>query len=166
MTFYIGLCQYCRSEGPAQVFLLMLTWLMAKFGKEERDKWRNVILSYDNMCHLDNLKVAKRPLPLPGDLKYIWNDITKIIDTLHIKNHVDPRCKVKYSPDQVKQENPSYNTMACEQTFAWMSRFKKIVCSMPKVHHHFYLHHMVTRRNKYISLCYKQGRRPIHSCKH
>ena len=56
----------CRSEGPAQVFLLTLTWLLLAFGKESREKWRSLILSYDNMCHLNNLKVAKRDLPLPG----------------------------------------------------------------------------------------------------
>ena len=55
-----------RSEGPAQVFLLVLSWLVAAFGKQKRDDWRKLYLSYDNMCHLDNLKVAKKPLPLPG----------------------------------------------------------------------------------------------------
>ena len=55
-----------RSEGPAQVFLLVLSWLVAAFGNQTRDHWRKLYLSYDNMCHLDNLKVAKKPLPLPG----------------------------------------------------------------------------------------------------
>ena len=55
-----------RSEGPAQVFLLVLTWLAAAFGNLARADGKKIILSYDNMCHLDNLKVAKRPLPLPG----------------------------------------------------------------------------------------------------
>ena len=137
-------------EGPAQVFLLILTWLISAFGDSKRDQWKNVILAYDNMCHVDNLKVAKKELPLPGthmyashafwpsflnttgDLKHIWMDITKIIDTLHIKNHVDETCKLRYNPESIKKENPTFNTMACEQTFAWMSRYKKIVCSMPK----------------------------------
>lgn len=100
-----------------------------------------------------------------GDLKYIWQDVTKIIDSLHIKNHVDPRCKEKYDPQPIKDKNPEFNTMACEQTFAWMSRYKKIVCSMPKTHHHFYIHRMVKRRNAYISYCYMYGRRPIHAKK-
>ena len=56
----------CRSEGPAQVFLLTLTWLIAAFGAKERDEWKKVTLAYDNMCHLDNLKIAKKELPLPG----------------------------------------------------------------------------------------------------
>ena len=95
---------------------------------------------------------------------YIWKDITKIIDTLHIKNHVDDNCKRRYNPDVVKETNPSWNTMSCEQTFAWLSRFKKIVCSMPKVHFHFYIHRMIKRRNTYISYCYLHGRKPIQ-CK-
>ena len=52
-----------RSEGPAQIFLLMLTWLVTGFGSEGREKWKEVILRYDNMCHVNNLKVAKKPLP-------------------------------------------------------------------------------------------------------
>ena len=59
------LCYY-RSEVPAQVFLLILTWLISAFGDSKRDQWKNVILAYDNMCHVDNLKVAKKELPLPG----------------------------------------------------------------------------------------------------
>ena len=45
-----------------------------------------------NMCHLNNLKAAKKPLPLPGDPQYLWLDVTKIIDELHIKNHADKKC--------------------------------------------------------------------------
>ena len=95
-----------------------------------------------------------------GDLKFLWKDISKIIDSLHIRNHVDSKCKELYDPGKLKSKFPDVNTMACEQTFAWLSRYKKIVCSMPKVHHHFYLHRMVKRRNSYISHCYKLGRKP------
>ena len=28
---------------------------------------QELIISYDNMCHLNNLKVAKKPFPLPGE---------------------------------------------------------------------------------------------------
>ena len=41
------------------------------------------------MCHLNGLRVAQEPLPLPGDLKYMWADVTKVIDELHLKNHKD-----------------------------------------------------------------------------
>ena len=60
-------------------------------------------------------------LPLPGDLKYIWQDVHNVIDDLHIRNHKDPRCK-KYSAEPLREEYPHLNTMACEQTFVWLSR--------------------------------------------
>ena len=132
------------------------------------------------MCHLDNLKVAKQPLPLPGThcmcifpkrycawlhnslpMQVIWQDIRKIIDTLHIWNHKDSRCKQMYSPEIIKEEHPTYNTMSCEQTFVWLSRFKKIVCAMQKMHHHFYIHRMVKRRDSYIKYCYMNNHRPL-----
>ena len=90
------------------------------------------------MCHLDNLKVARRLLPLPGDHKYIWQDITKVIDELHMKNHKDERCKVMYNPEKAKAIGPAVNTMSCEQTFAWLSRYKRVICAMPKTHFHFF----------------------------
>ena len=89
-----------RSEGPAQVFLLVL--------------WKRITVSYDNMCHLNNLKVARCPLPLPGSLTHIWVEVNKIIDYLHIKYHKDPRVQYR-APEEIG------NTMACEQTFAWLS---------------------------------------------
>ena len=59
--------------------------------------------------------------------------MTKIIDTLHISNHKDPKCKQIYHPDQVKKDDLStFNTMTCEQTFSWLSRFKKILSAMQK----------------------------------
>ena len=112
-----------RSEGPAQVFLLVLAWLVAALGRKSREERKDIIVSYDNMCHLNNLKVARKPLPLPGDLKYLWLDVQKIIDTLHMKNHSDPRCEQQYNPAKVLPEDSDMNTMSCEQTFAWLSRY-------------------------------------------
>lgn len=151
----------CRSEGPAQVFLIVLVWMMAALGRLTREERKKVVLAYDNMCHLDNLRVARKPLPLPGNLQHMWLDIIKIIDTLHISNHKDRRCHEVYNPAKLKEEHPTFNTMCCEQTFAWLSRYKRIVVAMQKRHHHFYLHRMVKRRNNYISFCYKNGRRPV-----
>lgn len=82
-----------------------------------------------------------------------------------MKNHVDVRCKEKYDPEKLKESNPDYNTMVCEQTFAWLSRYKRILGSMPKIHFHFFLHWMIKHRNRYISLCYRSGRRPLHHSK-
>ena len=72
------------------MFLLVLTSPIAAFGKKSREEWKKVTVSYDNMCHLNNLKVARRPLPLPGNLAHIWMDVNKIINDRHIKNHKDP----------------------------------------------------------------------------
>ena len=80
---------------------------------------------------------------------------------LHIRNHKDTRCRQRYDPMPVKEENPNFNTMSCEQTFAWLARYKKIVVSMGKCHHHFYLHRMVKRRNRYIAFCYANNRRLV-----
>ncbi len=103
-----------RSEGP--VFLLVLTWLVAAFGSKTREEWKQLVVPYDNMCHLNNLKVARKPLPLPGDLQYIWLDVQKIIDELHIKNHSDPRYQ-QYHPEQVRENVPDMNIMTCGQAF-------------------------------------------------
>ena len=85
--------------------------------RDERKK----TLSYDNMCHLNNLKVAKNPLPLLGDFKHLWTDIQKIriTDRLHITNHKDKRCKDLYNPEMLQKEHLEINTMCCEQIFAW-----------------------------------------------
>lgn len=143
------------------MFILTLVWLIAAFGHMKREDWKKIVLAYDNMCHLNNLKVVKKPLPLPGTLKYIWLDIRKVIDELHIRNHKDPYCHENYNTDDLKRMNPHFNTMSCEQTFAWLSRHKRILCAMPKTHFHFYMHCMVKRRNEYISYCYVNNRRPL-----
>ena len=51
----------------------------------------------------------------------VWYTRDKIIDELHIKNHTDKRYIEKYSPKEVLSED--MNTMSCEQTLAWLSRF-------------------------------------------
>jgi len=118
--YWVNYLLYYRSEGPAQVFLIVLIWLLSAIGHLPRRAWQNTIIAYDNMCHLDNLAVAKKPLPLPGPQKYIWKDVRKTIDCLHIRNHKDERCKVKYNPKDIKRENPDFNTNCSELTFAWL----------------------------------------------
>ena len=110
-------------------------WMLAAFARMSREERQKKILSYDNMCHLDNLKVAKRPLPLPGNLTHLWLDITKIIDTLHIANHKDSRCRETYSPQQLKKEHPHINTMCCEHGYrdisgSWVHCQKHIIISI------------------------------------
>ena len=101
-----------------------------------------VILAYDNMCSLARLNAAKAPLPFPAPLDQMWLKIIKIIDTFHLKNHISESCRCQFSPERVKQQYPDMNTQVGEQTFTWLYH---ILCSMPKVHHLFYLHRMVVR---------------------
>ena len=115
------------------------------------------------MCHLDGLKAVKQSLPLPAPFDEMWIKIKKIIDSLHIRNHTDKRCKGLYLPENVKMNHPDFNTMAAEQTFVWLSRFKRILVAMGKTHHLFYLHRMVKIRNRYTELCYRCGRKPLLS---
>ena len=80
--------------------------------------------------------------------------ILQIINELHIKNHVDEDCRKRYNPVPIKSKYPGVSFMSAEPTFAWLSRFRKILCAMPKAHHLFYLHRLVKRRNSYMELCH------------
>ncbi len=87
----------------------------------------SVCLSYDNMCHMDNRLVARDDLALPKPFNEAWKLISKVIDRLHLRNHVDKKCQKLYNLDEKLPK--TFNTMACEQTFIWASRFKKVICA-------------------------------------
>lgn len=137
---------------------MMYSELKSLSKPEQERRLEKYILCYDNICNVDALAAAKEKLPLPEPLDDLWTKAKKVIDRLHIKNHKDKRCHEIYSPDSLPE---SYNTMAGEQTFAWMSRFKKIVNSMTQTHHLFYLHRMCIRRNRYTSSCLQRNREPV-----
>ena len=140
------------------MFLIVLKWMATVFGHLQRDEVKKKVISYDNMCHLNNLKVrfkltvlrvlimidiktgCKETVATPRPLKNFMARCTKDYRLLTYFKSQDPRCKEQYSPDSFKDLNPDSNTMCCEQTFAWLSRYKRIVNAMPKTHHHFYLH--------------------------
>lgn len=157
-----------RSESPTQALIIFICWITLKFKpmldnganeSEVRKAIQKTVLCYDNMCHVDTMKIARKDLPLPPPLNTAWKDIVKVIDRLHLRNHKDPRCKVSYDPDG---KIPStFNTMAAEQTFVWASRMKKIVCAMPRLHHFFYLHRAIKRRNKYTERCHLHNKIPV-----
>ena len=49
-----------------------------QFFKLITDVFINIlVLSYDNMCHLDSLRMFKKPLPAKGNFAFIWQKITK-----------------------------------------------------------------------------------------
>lgn len=150
-----------RSESPSQVFIIVLSWLFTILKCMNPLNWGGVFLAYDNMCHLDGLKAAENPLPWAAPWDRAWMFIQKMIDSLDIRNHKDQSCKESYNPANLKKELPDGNTMAAEQTFVWLSHFKKILCAMPKVHHLFYLHRIVKRRNRYATTCYRERQEAI-----
>ena len=149
-----------RSEGPGQVFLITIQYLLQRLKDMPEEQWEDFILSYDNMCNLDKLRVAKKPLPLPEPYDKIWLKVRKIVDRLHMRNHKNPECRVKYGSDDLKEKFPSLNTPVAEQVFVWASRFKRIMCTMPKRRSLFFYHRMVIRRNNYVTNCYKEKRVP------
>ncbi len=95
--------------------------------------------------------MVNSPFPVPK--------VTKIIDSLHIRNHKRESCKknVGEKLKELKKKNPDLNTMAAEQVFVWLGGFNKILCAMDKCHCIFFLHRMCVRRNHYTELCYKEG---------
>ena len=158
INIYIYILPFCRSESPSQVFVIVISWLLEVLKGRHESEWKEVILCYDNMCHLDGLKVAKQDLPLDTPYNKMWEKVTKIIDSLHIKNHTDLKCLATYHPKQVKDAHPTYNLMCAEQVFSWLSRYKRITSSMNKTHHCFFIHRIVTRRNRYSSFCNRINR--------
>lgn len=147
-----------RSESPSQVFIITLAWLFDILKGRPLEKWKDVIVCYDNMCHLNALRAAQDDLPLDAPYNQMWKQVTKIIDSLHIKNHIDEKCIQNYHPKKVKDANPSYNLMCAEQVFSWLSRFKRITSAMNKTHHCFFLHRIIKRRNRYTELCNQLNR--------
>ncbi len=154
-----------RSESSGQVLLFLFSWLYLILKEIPHEGWNRIWLAYDYMCGLMKTKAAKEALPMPWPFSNMWNCINKIVDGMHIKNHVDMECQTNLHPDNIYDMYPEMmgtrNTQAAEQTFVWLGRFKKIMCSMPKVHHLFYLHRLIKRRNSYVDKCYKNGKKPL-----
>lgn len=148
-----------RSESPSQVFLIVLSWLYNVLKTLPVSLWGNVVLVYDNMCQLDGLRAAVKDLPFPKPWDTMWKSIQKVLDRFHFKNHTDENCKLKYNPENSLLAHD--NSEVAEQTFTWAGRFKKVLCAMPKVHHLFFLHRMVKRRNAYTARCYRTGKKPL-----
>lgn len=89
---------------------------MIASGTVSAEKLSSIYLAYDNMCNLCRLTVAQKQLPLPPPMDRAWLSIHKVIDTFHLKNHTREECHKQYSPEELKEKNPSFNTQAGEQT--------------------------------------------------
>ena len=98
---------------------------------------------------------------MPINLKnnaYFLQSLTH--SALHLVNHKRPSCKVLYNPEKVRDTVPEANFMVAEETFTWLSRYKKILNSMKRIQFHFVLHRLVINRNRYSSNMYKDKRKP------
>ena len=108
------------------------------------------------------MEAAQSPLPsIKPPLNEMWLKVTKIVDSLHFRNHVDSKCRELYNPAKVKEQHPKYNTMAAEQTFVWLSRYKRILSATNKTHHCFMLLMLIYRHNRYLELCHIINRMPL-----
>ena len=133
---------------------------MQRLQRVPEEEWDDFFLAYDNMCNLDRLKAVRKLLPLPPPFNNIWLKINKVIDRLQMRNRKQPECKTKYSSDLLNDRIPGLNTLVAEQISVWASKFKKIMCAMPKRRQLFFYHRMVIRRNTYTIKCYKENRDP------
>ena len=82
LGLFLKLCKFItlfyRSESPCQVYLVIITWLYETLKDIPTEEWHSVILAYDNMCHIDALRAARIPLPLPPPFHNMWKAITKV----------------------------------------------------------------------------------------
>ena len=107
------------------------------------------------MCNVEKMLIARQKLPLEAPYDRLFVEVNKVIDLLHIRNHIDLKCKEIFNPDKLKELYPQLNTPVAEQTFIFASRFKKILGAMLKSHFLFFYHRILIRRNRYTEKCYK-----------
>jgi len=112
------------------------------------------------MCSLDRLCAARKELLFPEPYNLMWLKVQNILHRLHMRNHKDPLCRIKYRSNYLKEKYPHLNTPVAEQTFIWAGRFKKIMYAMAKRRFLFFYCIMVIRRNRYIAVCYQENRVP------
>jgi len=164
-------CHIYRSESLSQAALFVIAFFLMKFRELQESQWasQKFYLSYDNMRQLANMKIWRSPLPLTDKegsrlniLSNMWTqNITKIIDVLHINNHKRESCKTLYNPDLMKNEFEDGNSMVCEATFSWLGKYKKIINSLPKTRFEFLLHRLIIHRNQYTEYCYRVKKYPL-----
>ena len=143
--------------------IFIIGFFLTLFRDIPMEKWSSTkfFLSYDNMCNLSNMKLWRAPLPVKM-LPNLWNDnLIKIIDSVHLHNHKRESCKRDFNPSIMKNSLPNGNTMICEETFAWLSRFKKILNVLPKHRFEFMLHRLIIHRNRYTEYCHKTKKYPL-----
>ena len=79
-------------------------------------------------------KVRDLPADSPARPYYEWldNDIAMFVDNFHFGNHDDDDvfCQTTTNPELYPELSTDSNSEACEQTFTWWSRFKRMINPM------------------------------------
>jgi hypothetical protein len=153
-----------RSESLSQVFLIVCRWLYQRLQTVPEEDWKDIFLCYDNICDLNALKAFQADLPVESPYDKMWKKISKIIDGLHIQNHIRDDCRTLYNPAKFHDRFPqktSANTMVAEQTFSWLTKYKKQMCAMNKPNQIFFMHRLCIRRNAYNFKCLSESRTPL-----
>ena len=99
------------SESISQVYGLLLD-----FYSKLSDNSELKILLYDDMCHLKRFAENPDIADLNKWTKQFADEITKVVDKFHFRNHVDPWCQENCNPEKVTELN-GVNTQICEQMF-------------------------------------------------
>lgn len=139
----------------------MINYLKKRLKGQEPSDFKKHYICYDNICNVDRLKLLRGPLPIEEPFPKVWQEVGKVIDPLHLSNHKNPECQIKYNPSKVKEQIPDANLMVAEQTFSWLGKYRRSLNAMPKYHQLFLLHRLVQRRNKYNEFCHSLGKKPM-----
>ena len=73
-----------------------------------------------------------------------------ILDRFHAKAHIDNWCKLNVNPDTQANTDrlAGRNTSACEMTFSWMGKYKRIFRTMHRWTANFLVQEMVDLHNE------------------
>ena len=82
-----------RSESPSQVFVIVVELLYEVLQHLPEDKWEQLVIAYDNMCHLNSLRAAQSPLLLPPPYDQMWIRVTKIYTLIFPEKFILPFTK-------------------------------------------------------------------------
>ena len=74
-----------KSEGPTQVALIFLNYLRLKLQGKTVEDFRKFFFSFDNICHVDELRLLKNPLALPPPEDMLWLEINKVIGLTRVR---------------------------------------------------------------------------------
>ena len=78
-----------RSELPSQVSLILLQWLLSLVKTlGGPSNLPAITVAYDNICNIEKMRIARKPLPLPPPYNKLWMNVQKIIDVFHFPNHI------------------------------------------------------------------------------